>query len=379
MRTLVLITLLMLCVCGLAQPALDVTERTLKITANSEENMHFAFSAGDQIVLDFEEVDGKELKEIEVLEYPSTSKFMDYKTVAIQGKRINVNRTGVYVFRFHNGHMVSGRVCKVKIQRVPGPAAPANFNTSVDWRTVQDTTWHTYTKDFVIGYDTLRVPKQRRVLVKTQLKEEQIMDKVQRVHSITNENGPKTSVFFSLPVNSFTHFEERKVISWAYWVGVGEESNAEWQKNSNAMQSAVKGAAGIFLTPLGALAAGLLADLTLPSSGLGEDVKYGVVTQENKDLWRNGYEYRGYDFGKGVAGFKKFTDPGLCQGTFHIIMENDNYMTGIDANVKVSALVETKTFKDEDYIHLDIKPRYEQRIIREPTHVKTSKVPVVAE
>jgi len=36
-------------------------------------------SEGDQLVFNFQEVNGKELKEIEIIEFPSTSKFMDYK------------------------------------------------------------------------------------------------------------------------------------------------------------------------------------------------------------------------------------------------------------------------------------------------------------
>jgi hypothetical protein len=378
MKTICLTVALALNCCLLfAQPSFEVAERTIKIPAGTEELMYLSFHAGDQILLDFEEVDGKELKEVEVLEYPSTSRFMDYKTVSIREKRITVNRTAVHVFRFQNSHMLSGRVCKVKVSRIPSANAPQEFNTSVDWKVVQDTSWRTFTKDFLIGYDTLRVPKTRRVLVKTQLVEELLVDKIQRVHSITNSNGPKTSLFFSLPSNSFTHYEEKRVISWVYWIGVGEESNAEWQKNSKAMQAAVKGAAGVFLTPLGALAAGLLTDLAIPSSGLGEDVEYGIVTSENKTLWYSGSEYRGFDFGKGVAGFKKFTDPSLMQGTFYVIMENDNVMTGIDATVRVSALIEVKTFDDEAYVHLDIKPKYEQRVVREPTNVKTSRVPIL--
>lgn len=360
-----------------AQTSIEVTERTLKIPAGTEEVMHIAFHEGDQIVLDFEELNGKELKEVEVMEYAGTSRYMDYKSVAIHDKRILVNRTAVHVFRFANSNMLSGRVCRVKVCRIPGTNAPQDYSTSVDWKVVQDTTWRTFTQDFLIGYDTLRVPKTRRVLVETQLEEELLVDKIQRVHSTTNSNGPKTSLFFTLPTNSLTHLKEKRVISWVYWIGVGEESNAEWQKNSKAMKTAVTGAAGIFLTPLGALAAGLLSDLYLPSSGLGEDVEYGIVTAANKDLWYSGYEYRGYDFGKGVAGFKKFTDPGLMQGSFYVIMENDNIMTGIDATVKVSALIEIKTYKDEAYVHLDIKPQYEQRVMREPTNIKTSKVPIL--
>lgn len=374
MKAIVCIALALIPLHLIGQQVVEVTERTLKIGANSEEVMYFGFAEGDQIVVDFEEVNGKELKEVEVIEYPSSSKYMEYKIVKVQDKRIRVPRKGVYKFRFFNGHAVAGRICKVKLGRIPISETTVDFNSSVTWSTRQDTSWNTYTKDVVVGYDTLKIPKTRKVIFKCDTLEEFIMDKVQRVHSITNENGNKTSVFFTLPQNKVLPYEERKVVAWAYWVGVGEEANAAWQKNVKAMGGFAKGVASMTLTPLGALAVGFVTDLMVPT--LGEDVSYGIVDATNKDYWYQGYEYRGYDFGKGIAGFKRFTERGLMQGTYYVIMSNDNYLQGVDAYVKVSAIVEQKTYRDEAYTDLKVTPRYEKQLMRDPI-IKTYEEPII--
>jgi hypothetical protein len=355
-----------------AQNPVDVADLTLKVKANSSEEFLYSFAEGDQIVFSFSEVDGKELKEVEITEYPEDSKFLGYETSKIDKKIINVIEKGVYKFRFKNSHLLKGRICQIKILRIPASEASKNFNTNVKWVTEQDTTWNTYTKDFVIGYDTLLVQKTKKVIDKEETVEEIIMDKSQRVHSQTNDNGNKTFVFFSLPDNSAADFETKKVIAWAYWIGVGEESNKAWQQNRKTLSSGVSKAASMAFTPLGALAAGTLTNLILPT--IGEDVKYGLVDETNKGYFMNGMEYRAYDFGKGVAGYKRFTDPQLCQGKFYIVLYNDNLMQGIDANIKVSALIERKIYKNVDYTEVQSKPRYEKRVVRDPV-IKARKFP----
>lgn len=92
------------------QEPLDVTEQTIKIGGLKEEELYFGFAAGDKIVFSFQEADNKEMKEIEIVEYPNNSKFSDYKSKRIENKTINVTKTGVYVFRFKNSAIV-GRIC----------------------------------------------------------------------------------------------------------------------------------------------------------------------------------------------------------------------------------------------------------------------------
>ncbi|MBN8856739.1 MAG: hypothetical protein J0H29_00040 [Sphingobacteriales bacterium] len=368
-----LLTVLFTCsINALGQEPIDITDQTIKIGGFKEEELYFGFAAGDKIIFNFKEADNKQLKEVEIVEYPNSSKFSDYKTKLVENKAIAVTKQGVYVFRFKNSAL-GGRVCKIKIQRIPASEETRNFNPTVTWETKQETTYNTYTKDVIVGYDTTYIQKTKRVLVSTEQKEDLIVDKPQRVHSTSNGKGSKTALFFTLPQNQISLYKTTKVISWAYWVGVGEEANQAWKQNAASISNVVKGAATYFTTPLGALAIGAITDLMIPK--VGEDVYYAISDQTNKDLFLSGNQYRIFDEGKGIAGFRKFTDQSICQGTYYVLLSNDNVVQGIDATVKVVAITETNIYEDQEYIETKVEPRYEKKTFSDPI-VKTSKVPV---
>lgn len=337
-----------------------------------EQELQFGFAAGDKMVFQFKEINGKELKEIEIVEYPTTSKFSDYKTTQVDSKTIQVVKQGVYFFRFKNGAL-TGRICKINIRRIPAGEATVNFNTAVSWEDKQEITYNTYTKDVPAGYDTTYTRKTKKVMVKSEQREELVFDKPQRVHSSANTNGNKASLSFTLPKNGITPYKTTKVVSWAYWVGVGNEANEAWKQNSKIIVSIAKGAAAYFTTPLGALAAGVVTDLAIPK--MGEDVYYAVADKTNRDLFMAGQPHRVIDQGKGVAGFRKFSDPALCQGAYYILLSNDNLVQGVDASVKVIAIVETMTYEDKVITETTLTPRYEKKTFSEPV-IKTVRMPV---
>lgn len=348
-----------------AQEKIDVTDQTIKIAGLKEEELTFGFAQGDKVIFNFKEIDGKELKEIEILEYPTNSKFSDFKTALIENKTFTVNKQAAYVFRFKNGAM-AGRICKIHIERIPASDQTKNFNTAVSWVTKEDTTWNTFTKDVIIGYDTTYAQKTKRELVKTEQKEELITEKSQRVHSQTSEHSSRTALFFTLPQNQNTGLVTKKVVAWAYWVGVGEEAAQAWASNLKAVSGLVQTFAG--LSPLGALALGSITELAIPK--IGEDVYYAVATPENGQLFLDGHEYYILDEGKGVAGFNKFNDAKLCQGTYYLCLSNDNMLQGIDANVKVVAIIETKTYENKPYTETTVTPKMEKKMFTEPVITK---------
>ena len=119
------------------QPAVLIAENTLKIPAFGEETFYYGFAEGDQLIFSFEEQKGKELKEVEIIELPGASRFMDHKTKKIEQKIIQVHQTGVYKFRFTNSALV-GRICKFKVERVPASELSKSFNPTVFWKTIYD-------------------------------------------------------------------------------------------------------------------------------------------------------------------------------------------------------------------------------------------------
>ena len=123
-----------------AQSPIIVTETNFKLPILGEEFFYFGFAEGDRLIFSFEELSGKDLKEVEITEYPSTSRYKEFKTKAIQNKTLTVPRTGIYQFRFANT-VVLQKTCKLKIERIAGSEATKNFNSTVYWRTVYDTTY----------------------------------------------------------------------------------------------------------------------------------------------------------------------------------------------------------------------------------------------
>lgn len=133
----------MLCFGSLAaQSPIMVTETNFKLPILGEEIFYFGFAEGDQVLFSFEEQNGKDLKEVEIVELPSNSLYKEFKTSKIQNKTLTVPRTGIYQFRFLNSVLMQ-KICRLKIQRVPAGVATQNFNTTVYWRTVYDTTYRT--------------------------------------------------------------------------------------------------------------------------------------------------------------------------------------------------------------------------------------------
>lgn len=355
----------------MAQKAVRVTEQTLKIKPNSTEELFFGFTEGDRIIFTFSEEDGKKISEVSVAEYPDNTKFKVVDDKKVKKQEIVVIHKSAYQFKFKN-ESSEGRTVSVLIQRIPPGEAAANFDTAVKWVTEQDTTWNSITKDVVLGYDTLMVQKTRKVVTYEKKYEEMVLDKSQRVNAKTTFDTNVSSVHFTLPKNMISENETKKVVAWAYWVGVGKESSDYWNQNRKMIVGAVQGVATYFSTPLGGIAAGAITNLALPSNG--EDVEYALVNEENKKLYLEEKPIKSYDFGKGVATFKKFTEGNLLQGRYFVMLKNDNYVQPIDVNVKVSAIIEHKKINEETYMDRQVTPRYGKQIMSEPV-ITTRKFP----
>ena len=351
---------------------IEVTEKTIRIAGLSEEIFYFGFAEGDKIIFNFEEIDNKEVKEIEIIEYPSSSRFMEYKASKIENKEIQIFKQSIFKYRFYNS-AVGGRICKIKIQRIPANENTINFNTNIKWITKQDTTWNTYTKNVIVGYDTTYVDVTNLELTKVEQKEELLFDKTQRVNSQTNIDNPNKCILpVELPQNINTEFHKTKVIAWAYWIGVGEEAREAYTKNVRTVGNLAGSLASTFGSPLAGLAVGAVTDLMLPT--MGEDIDYWFITDwNNAQLFMNGQTFYQFDKGKGIAAYGKNTT--TLEGTFYVGLYNDNYTQGIDVNVKVVAIVEHKIFELITTKKQVVKPRYEKQIFSDPS-INEYEIPV---
>jgi hypothetical protein len=351
---------------GYSPKVIDVTDQTIRLGGGKKEELMFGFAAGDKIIFNFEEADGKDVKEIEVIEYPTLSRFSDYKTSRVKNKEIIVTQQSVFIFRLKNSSL-SKRICKVRIQRMPASPASENFNSSVSWVTKQDTVWTSYTTDVAIGYDTSYIPKTKRVLVKTELEEQVIADNLQRVPSMKIEN--RASVVLAMPLNNRSPYRTSRVVSWVYWIGVGEEGNRAWQQNVRNVRSKNMD----YYSPLGAYANGGMPYLALPKSG--QQVNFFVVDQANRDLFMQKQPFRYIDDGKSYGNYRKFVTADQCQGTYYLCLENNSLLGYMDVHVKVAALIEKTYFEDQDYEEMMITPITEKQIKQQP-YIRNTTLPV---
>ena len=295
------------------QSTVDVAEITIKISSfGGEEVFYYGFAEGDQIVFNFYEVNGKELKEFEIIELPSSSKFMDYKTKKIENKILNITRTGIFKFRFSNS-AVSARICKIKIQRIPASDETKNFNTSVYWKTVYDTTYTTEAEKYFIRGDTTISC---------------LTDQIAKVHSQTNANGSKTTFNFDLPANT---------VAWSYYIGVDQAGQQAYESASKELASKASPLVSQIpgYGPLAALALGSVSYLTAIQSG--EDIDFYIVEGDNLNLFLAGQQFYYVKKGKVINDYSRMLTPLI--GTYHVCLSNDNAITGVTVAVKITAII----------------------------------------
>lgn len=321
-------------ICG--QTIIDVADNTLKVRSLGEEVFYYGFAEGDQLIFNFQELNGKELKEVEIVELPSSSKFMDYKTTKVENKKIDITKNSIYKFRFSNS-AISGRVCKIKIQRIPVSDASKNFNTSVYTRTVYDTTY---------------TPTQEKFLIKSDTAAISVIDQVARVSSRTAINGnPNTTlVDFSLPEGT---------ISWSYYIGVGSKSKEAFQAASDKLfASTTKIASSI--SGYGTMAALALTGINYFTKIQGEEnVKYYFITNWNNVLLFNAKQaFMQYKQGDVVNDASRMTMP--LVGKVYLELFNDNLSNAIEVIVKVTAIVVNQDWGTKTVQKINVVSRQEQ-------------------
>jgi len=282
-----------------------------------EQTLNFGFAEGDQIIFNFNEVDGKELKVVDISEYPSTPVFSDYKTKEVANKTLNVSHKCVYTFHFSNGAL-GGRICKIHIQRIPANENTKNFNTSVAWKNINDTT---YTEE------------NERYLIKSDTAISNFTDQVVTVHSRTNGEGNKNLINFKLPDNTKT---------WSYYIGVNESKSGSFASAAGALAQSV--------APYAAKIPGYGTMASLALNGVsyftqltsGDAVDFYIVDDANANTFRtSGQVSSAYKYGTQVVNsFAKMTSP--VSGSYSVCLRNQNIMTPMDVTVKITAITITQ-------------------------------------
>ncbi len=351
--------------------AIDVAEITLKIGAKSEENLYYGFAEGDQILFDFRELDGNELKEVEIMALPENSVLKDYETKSIAHKLLKVNQKGIYKFHFYNAALIKGRVCAIKIQRIPKNTASINFNTGIKWIETLDTTYELKTET-ITNSPEKQVSRKKLTAVDTNIVS--IIDRTERVASMSKLGSSNAQhISIKLPQNQYLSdanpWQQTEVVSWAYSISVGGTGQA-WYKNANEKAGGkiaatiAKTAAG-WAIKTGAVSTGYGALAILAIEGVsafsnppqGDNILFTLQTYVNSTL-------QTLDSGNSVAASGRITQQ--TQGEFTLKLENDNYIEGINVDVKIIAVTVTHKYENENYMVKNDAPLKEKKTVKVP-------------
>jgi hypothetical protein len=306
-----------------AQTKISLLESTKKISPISEENIFIGLHAGDVLIINIEELNSKELKEIELLEYPSNSKFLDYKTPRIANKQIAISNTGIYKIRIANS-AVSGRVCKINLDRIPAENTQ-NFNTTVYWKTVIDTTFYTEKEEYLISTDTTFTD---------------FYSSTAFISSQNALNGNKNSqiISFDLPANTK---------SWSFYIGTGNEGKAEYERAHKQFISSASKAA-LQIPGYGPMAALALTGVSYINQVQGSDnVKYWFLSSVD-DVQRFNSDIAFYQYKKGDVVNEAAQMKSPLKGRVYIALLNDNTIDPINVIIKATAMIVKENWGEKE-------------------------------
>ncbi len=354
-----------------SQTSVRVADLSFKMKSNSTEEFYYSFAEGDVMVVDFELRKGKGVK-FEVIELPYQTKINQF-TARISNYRMNVTSTKVYLFRVANG--MGNKLCSLSIKRIPKSQEMVNFNTAWQWKTIYDTTYTTYKEDSLVRHDTVHYTETVKEVASRELKEEMLVDNTVEIRSIgwIDHDNPRAFVSIELPSNQVGQNWEKKVVGWAYWLCVGNNSSSYWSRNKNRIVKSATAIAETTLSPLGALVVGGITDLAIPDPSKVDNVIWAIVANtENKNAFMRGETYISIVHNNGPGAYGKFVNE--TQGKYFICMFNDNIHDRIIVDVKVCAVMETITYKDVDYQRTKVVPQYvtltKKRMNVTPSQVK---------
>jgi len=320
MKRFLILVSVVACCCHQAfgLPAIDVAENTLRIKGHSEEVFYYGFAAGDELVFSFREIHGWPLKELEISELPSSVKFMDYKVKKIENKTIHILRTGIYKFRFTNP-AGTGRICTLKIQRIPAHSNTLDFNPSVYWRSVQDTTY---------------IPTQEKYLLRKDTVAQTLVERVTKIGSANYVFGDlkKELIDFTLP---------KGTVSWSYYIGVGTEGQKAFVKAKRGFWNSAASLA-YHIPGYGTMAALALYGINAFGMIQGEDnVKFWFMNDEiNASLFKFGKQFKSFKQGDVLNDAAQLKKP--LSGKIYLGLINDNLIESINVTVSVTAIVVTE-------------------------------------
>ena len=295
-----------------------VADLSFSISPGEKKDFYYKFPEGDTIIFNAWVIEGNDISEISISKWPANVIFNAYAIPKIENKIIFVEKKGVYVFSFINSSLIYSKSYRFTLHRIPTKEKFLNFDISVEWDILYETTYVSTIESSFVREDT--IPEE---IVNTQTK---------------ISAGSTSSIQISLPKNTSY---------WVYWIGVGKEAVEGLQKMASYLPEAAS-VLGI-TDPVIAFALGFISQLFTLNKGY--DINYCFLSQTSY-------------FKKGdrvVTDYAKMEYP--LEGTFYLILDNSySLFTPKTVTVKVVAV--------------KIIPKYEIRKVLKP-QIKIKKIPKI--
>lgn len=311
------------------QQLVDVAESVVKIGIKGEELLFFGFAEGDQLIFSFEEANGRDMNTIEIVEMPSTSRFMDVKTSKIENKKLSVPKTAIYKFRFVNSAILP-RTCRYKIQRMPASTATQKFNSTVYYSTFFDTTYVNEVENYLDRTDTVI---------------NNFADRTVKVNPLTAPGSSKACFNFLIP---------EEAVAWSFYISTNKGGQ---QVYADAAKTLGTNAASVIdkfpkYGPLAAVAIG--AESYLKKIDTGQYINYWIVEGDNAELFSSGSQFRFLKKGKASNDFAKM-EPG--EGAYHFCFHNDSKVAAVTVTVKITAIIINEKMQSRSVKRMQVTQR----------------------
>ena len=315
-----------------AQVTIKIGEYTTRINAKDEVTYSYPFKEGDELILELEVLNGKEVRLVEFGRVGVSRIYTDYRVKKIENKRITIQKSGSHQLRIKNTS-TGKRVCNVKILRILKNEEISLHDPNVLWRTYFDTTYYTVQEKYLIRSDT---------------QISNITDQISKVHSKGNTNGNKLTFNFSLPPNT---------IAWSYYIGVDQEGEKAFQ---NAVANLSKAVTPVISKipnygPLAALALGGASFLTVLNTG--EDINYYIVSPGNETKFIKKQDFKYIKKGSVINDFSRMLAP--LKGSYHVCLQNDNTLKSVSVTVKIVAITVNQDWGERSITKMKVNSRQE--------------------
>ena len=278
---------------------------------------YYAFAEGDEVSFSMT-CRRKKIFECNIYQLPTTLLFRRNHKDSIKSN-IVINGTGILRFEIRNKSLLRKNV-RVKIVRKCKEVLYMDFTSAVDKEKVKKNLYYIGSKDVVVGNDTTI---------------ENITDRKQTVHSKTSiKHKNRTILEIDIPSNT---------VSWAYWIGVGEEASKAYATSlKRFLQSS--SVIALKIPDYGPIAAVALNGVALMiNTTTGDNVKYSLFRgSSNRSRFMNKKVITTIKKGDVVYDYSQVKN-GDC-GIYYLGLLNDNFRTGIDVTIKVVAIVVNKRY-----------------------------------